>query len=290
MSTSTTQPQPSSPPRILAALVWIAIFVIGAASNVLVERFDALREGEAFTWWPPIIHQGTSITASLLLLPLLLAAIRRWPIHMDTLWPRLPLYLLGSVLWSLLHVLGMVALRKLAYAAMGGSYDYGPWAMNLPYEYGKDARDYLLIVTAVHSFDWYMRQRQGEVHALTEPDSGVPLVPEAHPQRPQRFVVRKLGREFLIATDDIEYLQANGNYVNLHMAGRAYPLRSTMAAIQAQLDPERFVRVHRGVIVNLGFLASIEPTDAGDARLHMKDGSVLPCSRRYRSALKAAHA
>jgi DNA-binding LytR/AlgR family response regulator len=63
-----------------------------------------------------------------------------------------------------------------------------------------------------------------------------------------------------------------------------------MTAIHARLDPERFVRVHRSYIVNRTFLAHIEPLDSGDARLLLKDGTHVPCSRRYRQALRGEHA
>lgn len=63
-----------------------------------------------------------------------------------------------------------------------------------------------------------------------------------------------------------------------------------MTSIQDRLDPARFVRVHRSYIVNLDFLDQIEPLDTGDARLRLKTGSRIPCSRRYRNALRASHA
>jgi DNA-binding LytR/AlgR family response regulator len=68
--------------------------------------------------------------------------------------------------------------------------------------------------------------------------------------------------------------------------GRDYPLRATMAGIEERLDPARFVRVHRGYFVNLDYLVEIEPLEAGDARLQMRDGTKIPCSRRYRAALR----
>jgi DNA-binding LytR/AlgR family response regulator len=74
--------------------------------------------------------------------------------------------------------------------------------------------------------------------------------------------------------------------VNLHVRGRDYPLRTTMAAIEERLDPARFVRVHRSHVVNLDYLAEIEPLDAGDARLKLRDGTNVPCSRRYRARLR----
>ena len=59
-----------------------------------------------------------------------------------------------------------------------------------------------------------------------------------------------------------------------------------MAAIEAQLDPARFARIHRSYCVNLDQVASIEPLDTGDARVHLRDGLVVPVSRRHLGALR----
>ncbi len=80
-------------------------------------------------------------------------------------------------------------------------------------------------------------------------------------------------------------MQAQANYVGLHVNGHDYLLRSTMAEFVRQLDPRHFVQVHRSFLVNMDRIAEIEPLDSGDARLRMRDGSVVPCSRRYREAL-----
>ncbi|MBL0163281.1 MAG: LytTR family transcriptional regulator [Xanthomonadales bacterium] len=85
---------------------------------------------------------------------------------------------------------------------------------------------------------------------------------------------------------DIEWLQASGNYVNLRVNGRDYPLRSTIASIEDRLNARQFMRVHRSFIVNLDRIASIEPLGTGDACLHMKDAATVPCSRRYRADLR----
>ncbi len=129
-----------------------------------------------------------------------------------------------------------------------------------------------------------MRRWQGEASLLDAPDEGPPLEPV---ERPERFLVRKLGREFLVAASDIEWLQAAGNYVNLRVRGHDYPLRSTIAGIEAKLDPGRFARIHRSYLVNLDQIVSIEPLETGDARIHLKDATVLPCSRRHRADLRA---
>lgn len=59
-----------------------------------------------------------------------------------------------------------------------------------------------------------------------------------------------------------------------------------MAGIEMRLDPARFGRVHRSYFVNLDCLAAIEPLETGDARLQLRDGASIPCSRRYRAALR----
>ena len=244
---------------------------------------EAQREGEVLAAWIPWVSQGSSALASLAVLPAVLWFFERWPLHADTWRRRWPAYLAVSVLWSLLHVVGMVLLRKLAHAAMGGHYDFGHWLHELLYEYLKDVRTFALVVWVVHGYRWYRLRKQGEALLLDAPDEGHPLEPV---ERPQRFLVRKLGREFLVAVDDIEWLQASGNYVNLRVRGHDYPMRSTIAGIEAKLDPDRFIRIQRSYIVNLDLVASIEPLETGDARVHMKDGANLPCSRTYRGGLR----
>jgi DNA-binding LytR/AlgR family response regulator len=177
----------------------------------------------------------------------------------------------------------MVGLRILAYRTQGADYDFGSWPKELFYEYLKDIRSYAGMVAIIEIYRFVLRRLQGEASLLDVPDDGAPVEPV---DRPERFLVRKLGREFLVAAADIEWLQASGNYVNLRVRAHDYPLRSTIAGIESKLDPRRFARIHRSYIVNLDHVASIEPLDTGDARVHLKDGSVLPCSRRQRDALR----
>ncbi len=169
---------------------------------------------------------------------------------------NLPRHLVYSVLFSLIHVSGMVALRKLAYAVAGDHYDFRSWWLIFGYEYLKDVRSYFWIMVGIGLYRLWVMRIQGEARLLAEPDVGPAL---ESVEQPERFLVRKLGKEFLLAAREIEWLQASGNYVNLHVRGRDYPLRVTMAGIETRLDAQRFVRVHRSYVVNLDFLAEIEP-------------------------------
>jgi len=194
-------------------------------------------------------------------------------------------YLLGAVAWWLLHVSAMVLLRKAVHAVLGSHYTFGDWPAQWFYEFSKDIQTYALLVSAVHALAWFGRRRQGEATLLAAPDEGPPVEPV---DRPDHFLVRKLGKEFLVATADVEYAQAAGNYVNLRVRGCDYPLRMTMAALEERLDPSVFLRCHRSWLINRRHLRSIEPADGGEALLHMADGARVPCSRRQLPTLRQA--
>lgn len=264
---------------------WLALFSGTAAANVLVRYMRAARDHEAFDWFAGIVDEGSSALVSLLLLAVLIRLAARWPLHADT-WRRLlPAYLIGALSWWLLHVGGMVALRQLAHSVVGGQYRYGPWPTQWLYELFKDLQTYAILVSAVHALAWFGRRRQGEATLLAAPDEGAPVEPV---ERPAHFLVRTLGKEFLLATADIEYAQAASNYVNLHVSGHDYPLRITLAALESRLDPGVFLRCHRSWLVNRACLRSIEPLDGGEALLHMADGARVPCSRRQLPLLRQA--
>jgi hypothetical protein len=263
---------------------WVVSAALAAIGNTLTVTMEMQRAGTDFHPWGPAIWEWSSNLVLLALVPALVWFTRRFPLHLDTWRRQLPWYLLASMVHSLVHVLAMVAIRKAAYLGLGEDYDFGQWPRELLYEYIKDVRTFLGAVLMIHGYRFLLRRLQGEASLLDAPDDDAPPVEPV--DRPERFLVRKLGREFLVPAADIESLQASGNYVNLRVRGRDYPLRSTIAALEARLDPARFQRVHRSHIVNLDHVAMIEPLDTGDARLHLKDGSTLPCSRRYRSALR----
>lgn len=262
---------------------WVAMTLINGIANSITVLMDIRREGLDFASWEPVVWEWSSGVLWLALVPPVVWFTRRFPLHWDNLRRQLPWYLLASVAVSLIHVVGMVGLRILAYRFQGTEYDFGDWGRQFFYEYLKDARTFAGMVLTIEGYRFLLRRWQGEASLLDLPDEGPPLEPV---ERPERFLVRKLGREFLVAANDIEWLQAASNYVNLRVRGHDYPLRSTIGGIEDKLDPRLFARIHRSYIVNVGQVVSIEPLDSGDARIHLKDGSHLPCSRRYRDVLK----
>ncbi|WP_125076277.1 LytTR family DNA-binding domain-containing protein [Pseudoxanthomonas sp. SGT-18] len=267
--------------------LWTLLILGNFAGNSLTELMELWRRGAGIPTWEPLVWEGSSALVLLLLVPVLAWFTGRFPLYWHLWRRRLALYAAASVVLCVVHVLAMVAPRELVYRALGSDYQFGPWLRGLVYEYLKDVRAFFLIVVVMEGYRALLRRWQGEASlpeaAPPAPDAGPA---DAEPARPERFLVRKLGREFLVPTGEIEWLQASGNYVNLRVGGRDYPLRSTLARVEEQLDPRAFARIHRSYMVALAQVASIEPLDSGDARVHLKDGSVLPCSRRYRQALR----
>lgn len=269
--------------RLFETGFWVANACMAASLNSITVLMEFERASRDVVIWHPVVWEWSSNLVLLALVPVVIAFERRFPLHFETLRRNLPVHALATVAYSLLHVLAMVGLRKLAYAGLGSQYDFGEWPRELFYEYLKDWRSYVMVLLTIASYRLLLLRLQGEARLLDAPDEG----PAAEPvERPERFLVRKLGKEFLVAANDIEILQASGNYVNLRVRGREYPLRATMAGIEPRMDPSRFVRVHRSYMVNLDCLAEIEPLETGDARLLMRDGTKVPCSRRYRAALR----
>jgi len=263
---------------------WTLLVTANLLGNSITTLIDLRRLDAGFDAWEPVVWEASSALVWLLVLvPLLAWYTRRFPLLWDNWRRRLLQYIPVSMVVCLVHVGAMVALRMLAYRAVGQEYTFGPWPRELAYEYLKDVRSFISIVLVMEGYRFVLRRWQGEVSLLSAPDQGPPVEPV---ERPERFLVRKLGREFLIAANDIEWAQAAGNYVNLRVRGHDYPLRSTLASVETRLDPHRFVRIHRSYMVALPHVASIEPLETGDARVHLRDGTALPCSRKYRQELR----
>lgn len=262
---------------------WVLGFLFSTLAEGIVWWIDTGRFRGHFEGWEPFVWEATSHLMWLALIPLMLAFEHRVPLGLFVPRRNFLWHALATVVVSALHVAGMVALRKAAYAFAGQTYHFGDWRLQFFYEYLKDQRSYILIFVIVGAYRLLLRRLHGEAALLAAPDVG----PETEPvERPERFLVKKLGKEFLLPADDIEWLQAWGNYVNLRVRGRDYPLRTTLASVETRLDPTRFVRTHRSYIVNLAFVEAIEPLENGEAKVLVKGGAMVPCSRRHREQLR----
>lgn len=101
-----------------------------------------------------------------------------------------------------------------------------------------------------------------------------------------RILVKQDDHHIIVKVQDIQWVEAEGNYARLHVEDTSHMLRASMASLIAKLDPRVFRRIHRSSIVNLDFVLEIHPWFSGEDILVMKDGTRLTLSRSYRDQFK----
>jgi two-component system LytT family response regulator len=101
-----------------------------------------------------------------------------------------------------------------------------------------------------------------------------------------RLVIREGERSFLQNVDEIDWLEADGKFVKVHVGDRYYTIRESLKRLQGLLDPERFLRISRSAIINLDRVRDITPWFHGDVMVRMRSGAEVPTTRSYRDQLK----
>ena len=103
---------------------------------------------------------------------------------------------------------------------------------------------------------------------------------------PGRMAVKVGGRVIFIKLEEIDWLEAADNYVNLHIGAEAHLLRETMAAMEAKLPEEKFLRISRSTIVNIDRIKELQPMFHGEYVVVLRSGAKLTLSRGYRDKLQ----
>lgn len=104
--------------------------------------------------------------------------------------------------------------------------------------------------------------------------------------RMERFVIKTSGRVFFVRAEEIDWIEAAGNYVKLHVGSEAHLFRETMNALESRLHPDTFYRIHRSHIVNIERIRELQPWFNGEYVVFLKDGTRLTLSRGYREKLQ----
>jgi two-component system LytT family response regulator len=139
-----------------------------------------------------------------------------------------------------------------------------------------EALDYLLKPVDPERFERVLERAKQQV-ALVRPAPAA-----AKPVR--RLLVEKAGREIFLPVEQLDWAQADRNYVTLHAGRETYTVRSTMENLARQLDPEQFARISRSELVNLDRIREMQPWFHGERRVILKDGTELTWTRRFRTA------
>ena len=101
----------------------------------------------------------------------------------------------------------------------------------------------------------------------------------------QKIVVPRAGGMLIVKATDVDWLEASGNYVTLHLGRTTYLLRESLNAFEQKLDPQQFVRLHRSAIVNVDRIRELAPWSGGEQAVVLQDGTPLTVGRVFRGRL-----
>jgi two-component system LytT family response regulator len=110
------------------------------------------------------------------------------------------------------------------------------------------------------------------------------------PRYRERIMVRHKDNVLVLKVADVDWIEAANNYVKLYLGKSTYLLREGISSLEAQLDPARFLRIHRSTIVNIDRIRSMKPWFSGDYLIYLENGQQLRLSRTHREKLAQAMA
>ncbi len=154
-----------------------------------------------------------------------------------------------------------------------------------------NAIDYLLKPVGKNRFDRALARARQRIAGPVDDEevrrtaSNLERLASAGPY-PNRLAVTRSGRVLFVTIADIDWIEAQGNYVCLHVGSCAYELRETLARLEEQLDPAEFLRIHRSTIVNVHRIKAIQRWFHGHHRVVLNDGTELRMSRYQRDVAK----
>jgi LytTr DNA-binding domain len=215
----------------------------------------------------PLIWEGSSW---LTFMAFFWIAWLAWQLAPHKVRPRwlLLIHIPAALIFSLAHVSGFVALRILAYRALGGTYHVGPFWAGYFYELRKDGFGYLMFLVGFTLIEHLQRQQQA-----------------ASASGPATFDIRDGAKLTRVRLADILAVSSAGNYVEFVLAdGCKLLMRSPLSAVENELAGRGFVRTHRSWLVNEKAVTGLNPEGSGDYGVSL-GGLNVPLSRRFPEAL-----
>lgn len=249
---------------------FVAIFAFVGCAIALVDAFsvthDRAEAGRPVPFWEPLVWEMTSVVVLTALAPAIMALTRRF-LPLSAPWSRVvPAHLLGAVAYSLAHVTAMGVLRWAVYAAVGGFYAPLSPLGDFLYEFRKDLLVYFAVVAIYVAW--------------------LRLTPATRPERAEDSIeVRDGARRHFLPLVEIAWIEAAGNYVELHRGATPILHRAPLSEMERRLQGAGFVRIHRSRLVRRAAIVQVESRPSGDYVVRLADGRELQGSRRYRKPL-----
>jgi hypothetical protein len=269
--------------RVLLGITAVWLLVHAAVNSVSVAA-DLARRGIVVEAAQPWIWEFSSALSLFLWLLPVLAFDEGLRQRVRGIGLRLAAYAAASVVFSVAHVATMVAMRQLVYRLAGWHYDFGPWRDGLLYEYRKDALTFVVILAIAAAWR-LLSARIAPTVAVDPPPGALPAAAAngAAPAAPTFIVRTSTQGDLLVRADEVDWVEAQGNYVALHVGSEVRLLRQTLAEMEARLKAHGFIRTHRRALVNRQRMQAIIPPELGELGVRLSSGQVAPLSESRRA-------
>ena len=257
----------------LGVLYWFAFLLVLEPGNLM----RAIRAGSEPSWSLEVSRIVAASLLGALSAPLLFALARFYPVEGKAWWRNTVIQAASCALISVLLI---------AVSTMLAHWFLVPKHRPLASEFvGDFASNWLLLtfnlagfLVIVHALGFFGRMRAYELAAAAIANA---------PGYVTQIPVRSRGRITILEFTSVDWIEAQGNYLALHVGPTAHLIRESIARLEARLDPAHFTRIHRSTIVAVNRIRDMVPLGAGDATLRLKDGTELRLSRNFRDRLLA---
>lgn len=253
-------------------LYWLAFLLVLEPDNV----FRAIRSGHELAF----NHEALRIAAAALLgatvTPLILFLARRYPVLGPGLrgpgwWRRAQIHLGG--------VCGLAFGLIVASCFLAAWGFEGKWLPSIAEVCGQIMSNGPLLVYAVFALG-------AIAHGVQYFHSTAPGISHTEAMQLRRIRVKTRGRLSFLDVEEVDWIETEGNYLALHVGPAVHMIRETPIRFEAQLDPARFVRINRRIIVAMDRIRDVRPVANGDAVVRLLDGLELRASRRFRGVIR----
>ncbi|HET6565201.1 MAG TPA: LytTR family DNA-binding domain-containing protein [Xanthomonadales bacterium] len=261
---------------LLEVAFWLLFATVFWSLSTFAKIQEYQSSGRPVDLLAILTNETSSAISALLMLLFVRYWLDRYPVSRKPLPTTLAWHALGAVLFSIGHVLIFMLLRSSTYWALGLVYDHATGVglvgvlRMFAYEFSQDLPLYAGMVIIIALYRHWLGSREAPSNTGSYPTT----------------ILASLGsREKVLKLDEVEWIQAAGNYASLHSKGQEYLLRSTMSRLEKVLDPALFQRVHRSYIVNINAVDLVLPAGSGQQLLRTRSGIEIPLGRSFRAQL-----
>jgi hypothetical protein len=255
-----------------AFLYWVVFLLALEPGNVLHAR----SMGHTLDLDREVLRIAVAALLGCSTAPLILTLIQRFPISGARVWRSIAIHVAAAA--TLSFVLILISCLLAAWVLQG------QLVPSMADVRSQLAANWLLLIFALcafavisHVMNLSAKRADGVRHSPASQPTPIAI---------KTIAIKTRGRLSHVDLASIEWIESQGNYLALHVAGRSHLVRETLRSFATRLDADRFIRVHRRVIVAIEQIREIQPLANGDSTLILQDGSTIRASRSYREAVR----